>query len=53
MTNHWHSRLEQPAGILWLGLDQADHRLNVLSAAVLDELETCLDEIHAAPPPPW
>jgi 3-hydroxyacyl-CoA dehydrogenase / enoyl-CoA hydratase / 3-hydroxybutyryl-CoA epimerase len=50
MNGHWHTRLDPITGILWLGLDQVGRSLNLLSAPVLDELETRMDELQASPP---
>ena len=43
-TGDWQSRLDDD-GILWLILDQQDTSTNVLSIAVLEQLDGLLDEI--------
>ncbi|MGE5154483.1 MAG: 3-hydroxyacyl-CoA dehydrogenase NAD-binding domain-containing protein [Bdellovibrio bacteriovorus] len=50
MNDHWQSRLDPATDILWLGLDQKGRSINLLSAPVLDALETRLDEIQPSPP---
>lgn len=37
-------------GIIWLALDKADSSTNVLSGAIITELETIIDEINKTPP---
>ncbi|MBC8212495.1 MAG: enoyl-CoA hydratase/isomerase family protein [Gammaproteobacteria bacterium] len=44
-TSHWRSDIDQQ-GILWLILDQKDASTNVLSAEVLQQLDSILDKIH-------
>jgi 3-hydroxyacyl-CoA dehydrogenase/enoyl-CoA hydratase/3-hydroxybutyryl-CoA epimerase len=48
-TGDWQSRLDDD-GILWLILDQQNTSTNVLSIAVLDQLDGLLDEIKQDPP---
>ena len=48
-TGDWQSRLDDD-GILWLILDQQNTSTNVLSIAVLDQLDGLLDEINQDPP---
>jgi 3-hydroxyacyl-CoA dehydrogenase/enoyl-CoA hydratase/3-hydroxybutyryl-CoA epimerase len=50
VNGNWQIRRDRETGILWLGLDQPGRAVNVLSAGVLDELETALDGIQANPP---
>lgn len=50
MSCHWQTRIDEKTGILWLGLDQADRPVNLLSQSVLDELDKRLDAIQADPP---
>ena len=46
---HWTTEKDN-AGIVWLRLDKADSSANVLSAAVMTELNELADELHASPP---
>ncbi len=46
---HWQGKLDTD-NILWLALNRADAGTNVLTLEVLEELETLLPKIHAAPP---
>lgn len=48
---HWRTRVDPRTETLWLGLDQVGRPLNLLSAPVLDELESQLDAIQSRPPP--
>ncbi len=48
-TQHWNTETDD-AGILWLCLDKADAKANVLSSDVIRELDAVLDEIDANPP---
>lgn len=45
----WQQQRDR-AGIVWLGLDCADRRLNVLSLDVLQQLAAILAELATAPP---
>lgn len=48
-TQHWHS--EQDAdGIVWLRIDKADGSANVLSGAVLRELDIQLEQLKTSKP---
>jgi enoyl-CoA hydratase/carnithine racemase len=49
MNRHWQERQDED-GILWLGLDYADGPVNVLSRAVIEELDQLLDGIARDPP---
>ena len=46
---HWHYHLGSD-GIAWLTLDKADSTVNVLSDAVLTELDDELKKLAATPP---
>ena len=48
-TSHWRSEIDQ-RGILWLILDKKDASTNVLSAEVLQQLDTILDKINKEMP---
>ena len=45
----WHSHCDED-GILWLILDQQDTDTNVLSASVLEQLDSLLDQLSDNPP---
>ncbi len=49
MTEHWKLETDD-AGIAWLCLDKADAKANVLSSAVIEELNELLNELSANPP---
>ncbi|MBI5450389.1 MAG: enoyl-CoA hydratase/isomerase family protein [Gammaproteobacteria bacterium] len=46
---HWHLERDQ-AGIAWLRIDVADGNVNVLSLAVISELQQKVDELVRNPP---
>jgi 3-hydroxyacyl-CoA dehydrogenase/enoyl-CoA hydratase/3-hydroxybutyryl-CoA epimerase len=45
----WHSHCDED-GILWLILDKKDTDTNVLSASVLEQLDSLIDQLSANPP---
>ena len=49
MTRHWRTE-DDAGGIRWLILDKADSKTNLLSQAVLGELEGLVDEIASDTP---
>ena len=49
MSRHWHYQTD-PQGIAWLRLDYRDGSANVLSQAVLEELEARIGELETDPP---
>ena len=49
MAQHWKTRTDDD-GLLWLSIDVADASANVLSADVMAELNTILDDVQATPP---
>ena len=49
MTRHWRTE-DDARGIRWLILDKAQSKTNVLSQAVLRELEGLVDKIASSPP---
>jgi len=48
-TPDWQSRVDDD-GILWLIIDQQDTETNVLSIAVLEQLDSLIDEVQKSPP---
>jgi 3-hydroxyacyl-CoA dehydrogenase/enoyl-CoA hydratase/3-hydroxybutyryl-CoA epimerase len=49
MSEHWKIETDD-AGIAWLCLDKADASANVLSSAVIEELDGILSKLEASPP---
>lgn len=49
MSKHWHYRTD-PQGIGWLRLDYRDGSANILSRAVLEELEARIGGLETDPP---
>ena len=49
MNTHWHERWDTD-GALWLGLDYAGGPVNLLSSAVIDELDAYLTQLEGRPP---
>ncbi len=46
---HWTTRIDSD-GIVWLGLDKKDSSVNVLSQPVLQELQTCIENLEKSVP---